>query len=155
MEKKFNWLGWLIILIFAILDTLLFIVGIVLMNNSYNSQEFGVFIVSSSLVLVIVGAALMPVWYHWGLGKLLPVRKCTATVVMRETSVNRTLDANGLETTNVKKFITFDLSNGDRIAFKVPVKKYYTILIGESGLLTYKQQGKHTYFISFERNKHF
>ena len=30
MEKKFNWLGWLIILIFAILDTLLFIVGIVL-----------------------------------------------------------------------------------------------------------------------------
>ena len=155
MEKKFNWLGWLIILIFAILDTLLFIVGIVLMNNSYNSQEFGVFIVSSSLVLVIVGAALMPVWYHWGLGKLLPVRKCTATVVMRETSVNRTLDANGLETTNVKKFITFDLSNGDRIAFKVPVKKYYTILIGESGLLTYKQQGKHTYFISFERNKRF
>ena len=155
MEKKFNWLGWLIILIFAILDTLLFIVGIVLMNNSYNSQEFGVFIVSSSLVLVIVGAALMPVWYHWGLGKLLPVRKCTATVVMRETSVNRTLDANGLETTNVKKFITFDLSNGDRIAFKVPVKKYYTILIGESGLLTYKQQGKHTYFISFERDKRF
>ena len=155
MEKKFNWLGWLIILIFAILDTLLFIVGIALMNNSYNSQEFGVFIVSSSLVLVIVGAALMPVWYHWGLGKLLPVRKCTATVVMRETSVNRTLDANGLETTNVKKFITFDLSNGDRIAFKVPVKKYYTILIGESGLLKYKQQGKHTYFISFERNKRF
>ena len=147
MEKKFNWLGWLIILIFAILDTLLFIVGIALMNNSYNSQEFGVFIVSSSLVLVIVGAALMPVWYHWGLGKLLPVRKCTATVVMRETSVNRTLDANGLETTNVKKFITFDLSNGDRIAFKVPVKKYYTILIGESGLLKYK--------ISFERNKRF
>ena len=85
----------------------------------------------------------------------MPVRKCTATVVMRETSVNRTLDANGLETTNVKKFITFDLSNGDRIAFKVPVKKYYTILIGESGLLTYKQQGKHTYFISFERNKRF
>ena len=155
MEKKFNWLGWLVILIFVIMDTLLFIVGIALMNNSYNSQEFGVFIVSSSLVLVIVGAALMPVWYHWGLGKLLPVRKCTATVVMRETSVNRTLDANGLETTNVKKFITFDLSNGDRIAFKVPVKKYYTILIGESGLLTYKQQGKHTYFISFERNKHF
>ena len=155
MEKKFNWLGWLVILIFVIMDTLLFIVGIALMNNSYNSQEFGVFIVSSSLVLVIVGAALMPVWYHWGLGKLLPVRKCTATVVMRETSVNRTLDANGLETTNVKKFITFDLSNGDRIAFKVPVKKYYTILIGESGLLTYKQQGKHTYFISFERNKRF
>ena len=118
MEKKFNWLGWLVILIFVIMDTLLFIVGIALMNNSYNSQEFGVFIVSSSLVLVIVGAALMPVWYHWGLGKLLPVRKCTATVVMRETSVNRTLDANGLETTNVKKFITFDLSNGDRIAFK-------------------------------------
>ncbi len=155
MEKKFNWLGWLVILIFVIMDTLLFIVGIALMNNSYNSQEFGVFIVSSSLVLVIVGAALMPVWYHWGLGKLLPVRKCTATVVMRETSVNRTLDANGLETTNVKKFITFDLSNGDRIAFKVPVKKYYTILIGESGLLTYKQQGKHTYFISFERDKRF
>ena len=155
MEKKFNWLGWLLILIFAILDTLLFIVGIALMNNSYISQVFGVFIVSSSLVLVIVGAALMPVWYHWGLGKLLPVRKCTATVVMRETSVNRTLDANGLETTNVKKFITFDLSNGDRIAFKVPVKKYYTILIGESGLLTYKQQGKHTYFISFERDKRF
>ena len=155
MEKKFNWLGWLVILIFVIMDTLLFIVGIALMNNSYNSQEFGVFIVSSSLVLVIVGAALMPVWYHWGLGKLLPVRKCTATVVMRETSVNRTLDANGLETTNVKKFITFDLSNGDRIAFKVPVKKYYTILMGESGLLTYKQQGKHTYFISFERNKRF
>ena len=155
MEKKFNWLGWLIILIFAILDTLLFIVGIVLMNNSYNSQEFGVFIVSSSLVLVIVGAALMPVWYHWGLGKLLPVRKCTATVVMRETSVNRTLDANGLETTNVKKFITFDLSNGDRIAFEVTAEKYHAIFIGESGLLTYKQQGKHTYFISFERNKRF
>ena len=155
MEKKFNWLGWLVILIFVIMDTLLFIVGIALMNNSYNSQEFGVFIVSSSLVLVIVGAALMPVWYHWGLGKLLPVRKCTATVVMRETSVNRTLDANGLETTNVKKFITFDLSNGDRIAFKVPLKKYHAILMGESGLLTYKQQGKHTYFISFERDKRF
>ena len=155
MEKKFNWLGWLVILIFVIMDTLLFIVGIALMNNSYNSQEFGVFIVSSSLVLVIVGAALMPVWYHWGLGKLLPVRKCTATVVMRETSVNRTLDANGLETTNVKKFITFDLSNGDRIAFRVPLNIFNKILMGESGLLTYKQQGKHTYFISFERDKRF
>lgn len=155
MEKKFNWLGWLVILIFVIMDTLLFIVGIALMNSSYNSQEFGVFIVSSSLVLVIVGAALMPVWYHWGLGKLLPVRKCTATVVMRETSVNRTLDANGLETTNVKKFITFDLSNGDRIAFRVRLNIFNKILMGESGLLTYKQQGKHTYFISFERDKRF
>ena len=138
MEKKFNWLGWLLILIFVIMDTLLFIVGIVLMNNSYNSQEFGVFIVSSSLVLVIVGAALMPRWYRWGLGKLLPIQKCTATVVWLEDS-----------------YITLDLSNGDRIAFKVPLKKYHAILMGESGLLTWKQQGKHTYFISFERDKRF
>ena len=132
MEKKFNWLGWLIILMFVVLDTLLFIVGTVLMNNT---QEFGVYIASTSLVLVIVGAALIPTWYRWGLGKLLPARRCNATVVWTEDS-----------------YITFDLPNSNRIVFKVPVEKRYTILMGESGSLTYKHQGKYTYFISFERN---
>ena len=155
MEKKFNWLGWLLILIFAILDTLLFIVGILVWNNSYNSQDLSVFIVSSSLVFLVVGAALMPRWYHWGLGKLLPIQKCTATVFHRETVVRHTQDATGPELTISAKFITFVLTNSNRIVFKVPVEKYYTILMGESGLLTYKQQGKHTYFISFERNKRF
>ena len=135
MEKKFNWLGWLIILILAILDTLLFIVGIVVWNNS---NDIGILIIACSTAVMAIGAGLTPRFYDWTLGILLPIQKCTATVVWLEDS-----------------YITFDLTNGDRIAFKVPVKKYYTILIGESGLLTYKQQGKHTYFISFERNKRF
>ena len=135
MEKKFNWLGWLIILILAILDTLLFIVGIVLMNNS---NDISTFIIACGAAVMAIGAGLTPRFYDWTLGILLPIQKCTATVVWLEDS-----------------YITFDLTNGDRIAFEVTVEKYHAIFIGESGLLTYKQQGKHTYFISFERNKRF
>ena len=152
MEKKFNWLGWLLILIFAILDTLLFIVGIVVGNNS---NDIGTFIIACSVSVVLIGAGLIPRFYNWTLGKLLPIQKCTATVFHRETVVRHTQDATGPELTISAKFITFVLTNGNRIVFKVPVEKYYTIFIGESGLLTYKQQGKHTYFISFERNKRF
>ena len=153
MEKKFNWLGWLVNALYVLLFLSMCYLGTYYQEIGHIQGRNISFSVAT--LMFISGFAMLPIWYNWSLGKLLPIQKSNAIVVMKETSVKRTLNGNGLETTNVKKFITFDLSNGDRIAFKVPVKKYYTILIGESGLLTYKQQGKHTYFISFERNKHF
>ena len=98
---------------------------------------------------------MLPFLYHWTLGKLLPIQKSNAIVVMKETSISHVYDSEGATRTFVKKFITFDLANGDRIAFRVRLNIFNKILIGESGLLTYKQQGKHAYFISFERNKRF
>ena len=82
MEKKFNWLGWLLILIFAILDTLLFIVGIVVGNNS---NDIGTFIIACSVSVVLIGAGLTRRFFGWTLGKLLPIQKCTATLYSQKT----------------------------------------------------------------------
>ena len=148
MKKVFNWLGWLIVGLFVFFDLLLFFIGVILMKNG---NEFGVYTISCSLILVIVGAALLPIWYNWALGKLLPIQQDMATVILKETSVSHSQDATGPELTIIKKFITFELLNGDRLCFKIAIDKYYTILIGECGTLTYKMQGKHTYFIDFKK----
>lgn len=101
--------------------------------------------------MVIVGAAVCPALYHWGLGRILPVQRSNATVKY-VTVTQRPYMANGVRHQGkVRHHILFELQNGDRLVFLVREDKFYTILMGESGILTYKEQGKHTYFINFER----
>ena len=149
MDKKvFNWLGWLIAILYSICDIFLFIIGMRWANIGYS---FGAFIAAVSMVAVIVGAALIPVWYDWALGKLLPCQEDIAMVVLKQTSVSHSQDATGPELTYVHQYITFQLLDGTRIVFKVRNDKWYTILMSERGMLTYKKQGNHTYFVDFSR----
>ena len=93
---------------------------------------------------------MLPVWYDWALGKILPYQKTYATVIHPDISVSRVFRKGGTRT-NVRYFVTFELSSGERLVFKVSENVYYTLLRGERGTLTYKAQGKHTYFIGFKR----
>ena len=153
MEKKFNWLAWLINVLYVLLFLSMCYLGTYYQEIGHIQGRNISFSVAT--LMFISGFAMLPFLYHWTLGKLLPIQKSNAIVVMKETSISHVYDSEGATRTFVKKFITFDLANGDRIAFRVRLNIFNKILIGESGLLTYKQQGKHTYFISFERNKRF
>ena len=48
--------------------------------------------------------------------------------------------------------IVFELTNGTRKVFPAPSNMYKLIIEGDSGILSYKEQGKLIRFISFQRN---
>ena len=126
MKKKFNWLGWLIIISYFAIAIAIFCLGICL-KDSFQNWEF---LCAAGPVMLVVCPAMLPAWYDWGLGRM----------------------AGGVRHQGkVRHHILFELQNGDRLVFFVREDKFYTMLMGESGILTYKEQGKHTYFINFER----
>lgn len=147
MKKKFNWLGWLIIISYFAIAIAIFCLGICL-KDSFQNWEF---LCAAGPVMLVVCPAMLPAWYDWGLGRILPVQRSNATVKY-VTVTQRPYMAGGVRHQGkVRHHILFELQNGDRLVFFVREDKFYTMLMGESGILTYKEQGKHTYFINFER----
>lgn len=150
MEKKvFNWLGWLIVILYVTL-TLVFAMAGIWMDRIGNFFIRNI-LYSVVFLALLAGAALIPIWYDWALGKLLPCQQDIATVIFKQTAVSHSQDATGPELTFVKRIMTFELIDGTRLVFRVRENLWFTLLMGERGMLTYKQQGKHTYFIGFER----
>ena len=147
MGKQFNWLGWLIVIVYTTIFVTLCCLGTCFArvelvfgrNISY----------SIAALMLIAGSAMLPIWYDWALGKLLPSQKTMATVILKDNSVSRVYDAEGPTRAFIKHFVTFEIPGGNRLVFKVQTYTFNAILVGESGTLTYKMQGKHTYFIAF------
>ena len=150
MKKKFNWLGWIIVILYVIMFFFFCALGIYFNDNGfiqYRNIFYGI-----ALVAFIIALPMFPIWYDWALGKLLPVQKSIATVVNKRITVAETSFSNGTQGSFSHHFITFYLSDGEILELFVKKKKYYIIFIGEQGLLSYKREGKHKYFIDFERH---
>ena len=106
---------------------------------------------SAATLAFVVSFAVIPYIYYLTLGVLLPVKQERASAIFKHTRVSRTVQEGGSTTTTTRQYITFELPDGSRKVFKVSTPQYYTILEAERGLLTYKEQGKHTYFVDFQR----
>ena len=77
----------------------------------------------------------------------LPVLTENAEVISKHVQV-----AGSYLLTNTYYYITFKLTNNVRKALLIPTQLYGTILEGEVGLLSYKEQGKIIKFIDFRKN---
>ena len=77
----------------------------------------------------------------------LPVLTENAEVISKHVQV-----AGPYLLTNTYYYITFKLTNNVRKALLIPTQLYGTILEGEVGLLSYKEQGKIIKFIDFRKN---
>lgn len=142
MKKKFNWLGWLMITLYVMMIILWVVLGVFLNNNGYIELVYISY--SITLIAMIAAAVLFPIWYNWAFEKILPIQKCIATVVNRQVF-------NSFMQENKYHYIVFDLNNGERLRFLVKKENYFNLYEGEQGLLTYKHQGEHMYFVAFER----
>ena len=149
MKKVFNWLGIVIIVVYILLVIFGFIFGRQLDAN--NNIAIRNIIYSFTALLIIAAFALFPFFYDWSLGKLLPCYKSEAILVFKQTSVSHWQEPNGADFTTNHYNIAFDLADGSRRVFKVNEKQWNMLLQGEQGILTYKEQGKHTYFIDFKK----
>ena len=150
MKKRFNWLGWIIVILYVMMIFCLGILTIFFYNKDY--IELVYFSFGITIVAIIIGLAILPGLYNLALGKLLPVQKSIATVVNKQITASHSYSQDGGTTTTYHHFITFYLSDGEILELFVKKKKYYIIFVGEQGLLSYKREGKHKYFIDFERH---
>ena len=150
MKKKFNWLGWIIVILYVIMFFFFCVLGTYFNNNGF--IQYRNISYSIALAAFITGVPMLPIWYDWALGKLLPVQKSVATVINKQITTGRIHFGNGTKRGVDHHFITFHLSDGEILELFVKKKKYYIIFVGEQGLLSYKREGKHKYFIDFERH---
>ena len=150
MKKTFNWLGWLIVFFYITVFAALCYLTVFFFSRLDEYMVACVFSTSAAILMIPFGAAMLPIWYDRSLGKLLPTKKAFATALLPHTAAYR-IHIKGVPRTRTKHYITFELSTRERIVFSVSPEVYCTVLQSEHGILTYKAQGKHTYFIDFQR----
>ena len=147
MKKKINWLGWLINVLYVLLFLLLCYYGVYCQRIEHVQGRNLSF--SMATLMFISGFAMLPVWYNWSLGKLLPVHRADVSLMRKEIYIARVHFGNGTRGETPHHFITFVFPNGEMIEFFVKKRIYDQHFEGEQGLLLYKVQGKHTYYVNF------
>ena len=105
-------------------------------------------------ILFITSFALVPAIWNRTLKVLLPIKSEFVRLISKDINVAKTILSNGTKTTVTKYFLTFEFSNGCRKTFCVNPSSsrydiFFSVLQDESGMLCYKEQGKHLYFVSF------
>ena len=95
---------------------------------------------------ILIFAALNPKIMRKTWMRVLPEIKVFAKVIDKQSS-NPNVRNNF-----TRNFLIFELSDRTRKVFDMTKNDvFYTILPNEEGILKFKEQGKHIYFISFER----
>lgn len=107
------------------------------LNSAADPMDF-------SIVLIIVCALVLPLAVvclpNWLLKKKAKTYTTSATAFSKATNNNQS---------GSSYFIAFVLPDGTRKNMKVDVNQYNTIGEKEEGTLTYQENGKHCWFVSF------
>ena len=149
MDKKYhNWLGWILILLYIGIFFILIIIGLY-MNKIGNIPIRNIFY-SATTFWFIIFFIISPVTLNKTLYKLLPINTAYATLISKHEEGRHAYFSNGTTTTTIKCFLTFELNNGERKVFNVKTNDFNSFIEYETGTLTYKEQGKHIYFVKFE-----
>jgi len=142
MEKKrFNWLGWLSILI--LVPPELFLIYLSVKTNSDDVLGFAVFGFMGAVVLISI---------FWKIGwrLVLPNKRAWAKLVHKRVAAPGFRAENTLDTV-LHFFLTFEFLDGSRVSYSAPLSLYKKIPENEVGILTYKDQGKTGFFVNFEK----
>ncbi len=152
MKKTFNWLG--ILLSFVYGCTMLFSLFLGKIMEEKNILFFRNVLYAIFTILFITSFALVPAIWNRTLKVLLPIKSEYVRLISKDINVAKTILSNGTKTTVTKYFLTFEFSNGCRKTFCVNPSSsrydiFFSVLQDELGMLCYKEQGRHLYFISF------
>ena len=106
MNKKiFNWLGYIIVFAYIVIFVILLLLGLYMDKIS----EYGIrnCFYSATLLWGIVILAIIPTTLHKALGKLLPIKHISATVLNKHEEGRKAYFSNGITSTTIKAFVTF------------------------------------------------
>ena len=144
MDKKYrNWLGWSWLALVVVSLVLLFALMFILM---FINVFFGFTVMWGIIGWALIFGPLTPIIMRKTWMRVLPEIKVFAKVIDKQSS-NPNVRNNF-----TRNFLIFELSDRTRKVFDMTKNDvFYTILPNEEGILKFKEQGKHIYFISFER----
>ena|GEM_PF-6878131 len=145
-KKKINWLGWLSVLVLVPTAVILIYLGITTKNDV---------ILISTVIGFMVALVFVPFFWIVGWRVALPDKRVWARLVRKSTG-EKILDLDdgispvtNLILTNL--ILTFELMDGSQVSYIVPLSKYKLFSENEMGILTYRAQGKKSFFVNFER----
>jgi hypothetical protein len=143
-KKVFNWLGYILISFYT---CILYILNLISFNI-YNDDIRFLFQLFIGLyfctLLGLIPFTLQKTWY-----RILPNKTAYAQLIASSLYRENVYSPEGSNTINHHSLI-FEFSDGTRKAFPAS-KKNDTIVLFEKGLLTFKEQGRRIFFVSFER----
>lgn len=148
MDKKYrNWLGYVSIAIYILVFLFLLLSGLFL----YNIGRFSIGKILFCLSLLWFFVMLPVTWIIVNNSRInmLPILKIEVKVNKKGT-ISTIRNVARIATNKINPTITFELPDNRLITFIVPINLFNSVFENETGTLTYKEQGKHIYFINFE-----
>jgi len=110
-------------------------------------------------IIVVLVIGLLPTLYLFSWTFRLTRKAIAAEATFRDATERQELvktiskltrGIGNLSLTGSQHIIAFEFSDRTRKAFEVDTIQYSIIVEGDTGLLTYKQNGEHFYFVAFE-----
>ena len=146
MKKRFNWLGLLIIVIYAGVFVFCIVKAIIGDPDTW---------VSIALFWGVLGGLLAYFGWSYSQQHSLKETKEHAVLISRTTKTEQHW-RNGHSVTDSIPVLVFALQDGRHMAFesksRLALKLYNVLRCGDSGTLTFKKGKKHIYFIDFVRD---
>ncbi len=153
MDKKvFNWLGLSIILTAFLISIITVIISIEIMLKTNNPLSG--LIMGLGIVFMLISVARTSVWYDFGMKKLLPYKETFATVMNNDIAhyYRYNYKRHTIISQKTRYFLLFETNTGRNLLLSVPHEIYLSCRAGTSGYLTYQEQGKHKFFVSFKKS---
>ncbi len=150
MKKVFNWLGFLICFVYLIVEIFFAVLSYQMAFSGYTVEQLE-YPVTATILLFLLMFFLFPIFWNKTYKFVLPMQQNNAVLINKEQRV-LTKYARGLLFTKEIYMLTFQCVDGSRKTFCIESKKnptlFYSVLY-EQGILRFKEQGKHLYFVSF------
>ncbi len=143
-NKIFNWLGFILIVVYSLGFLISFIFGIYLLNK---------YLLGFAVVLLLGSIGIIPlIWHLSWLGTKLPMNRVPAKLVSKIIN-NRQIFVRGIAYIVPNYWITFEFSDGTNWSFNVKADIFNSLVENDQGILTYRGQDKQNYFVGFEKNQ--
>ena len=140
-KKKINWLGWLSVLVLVPPEVYFICLSIITKDDD---------LVGVAVIGFIVVVVLISIFWKWGWRLVLPNKRAWAKLICKRVGVPSG-SVEGMPDTVLHFFLTFEFLDGSRVSYSTPMSLYKRFSEGETGILTYKEQGGVGFFVSFER----
>lgn len=151
MKKQRNWLGWGLSFFNILAPAVIYLLAF--RAYSVYRQDIGYIFNFISIIWFCADIVIIPIILRKTWLRILPEKKELATLIFKHEEGRHAYFSNGTKSTTIKCFFTFELLNGTRKVFNVKSKQFNSFFENESGILVYKEQGKHIYFVNFERQQ--